>query len=1345
LIKIRFILLYIIDMKKVLYLLGFLVPFLVNAQTVDSTYLSGSTQSNRVIARNDFAIDGVTYIGMKDTNFIPSKNGAIVFKVSNLRLYIYINRWLGFYNTGDTSHIHVTQQGQGTNVISGHDSTLVGKGQKDSGNVYQILYGDSTMVNYSPYNPTVQMRNEMSIILTNNTVFDGNSITAGYSLSSPTTQAYPYQIASSLGLTGITNRAVSNSTVLDLLSRQFANDPATNVTWAYSIMIGENNFGEDSSVSKYTTVSEGIRTAIVNHFMDTILAISNSAITKTGTWSNVTSSNFLSKSLVQSLGNPMKSSTAGNTLSFTIYDNNFWIGTYGYATAASYGSFSVTIDGVLQINKVNGTTAFSGKGYASAFTSQINTYDPRSPIVFGFTNLGIGTHTVVITLLQNLETDFDYIGKMVPPSRAQPMMVWHVTKRTPAGYTSYSDVGGGPAGIDSINRNIDTVCNFFRSIGMPVATIKSNDYLNNSMFYTDGLHLILSGHNALTAAGLYYCVTPQAVNGDTTLTTGSPGLSTPTDKTILTHPISMKNAPYGNNADTIAHSIADTLYFSSLVDSSDGPGLSFTDSSSLNTRKLVHHVNAMVPTTIAQLTAANYSKYLTFYTTDKGKQGPWVCDTTDASTASDGIITIVDAGSKRWKRPLTGNIIEASWAGVVADGVTNNTFPIKSLWPIANGKRVHFTGGVILLDSMPLPSLSNVEIYGDGDTTHFTVNSGDDLMYATNKSLKTIYVHDMFLDCNFSYTPADYGRGLVFFQGCQIDGMVFDRVKFRMPFANATAFNIVTQANTIPGQTKNVFLDHIRADSIGNNVVSWLNRDTTGSAALAAGTLPIEQTGYDSLKRCYFTNSVATNTGLMGSDGSVITMDGVGYDVALRNISMDNNYLIAIENTGFWYATFDGLHFKNSRHVSTDNWAFSSRLMKYNIIENCQDMDSMTQPAAFKYLNNSTFINNIFKSPGKFTDCNNNIITNDIYTGNLQWALSIISDPGNTSTGNNFINVTVNNAPSTSSPSAIILDGKGVTNNTFTTPTIIPGKSGGDTYFLLKDTASVATNFIFNADYGGAAPQNSFRAVTLPTTNTKDTASAMDDINNWGLYQFSGTISQPDTFYFQSKIHTNFVVRNNASNSVFVQFLGGLAGVTVPSSGMVNIVSDSIGNLRANTTTFGSNVITGNTVQISLNSGSTTTIPQATTGGAGVVDASHYSTLDSLKNRTITGFGGGSVVAGSYTPSVNDSINVSSFSFQHAYYSVDASTILHVKISGTLVPTTGSSQCTMTFTLPSSYTSTTGSGENVGFGVVQFTTGASGTTTAIVQQHPQSNKVTVNFPGLFASGANFTISFDCHL
>lgn len=1166
--------------------------------------------------------------------------------------------------------LHIVPIAQrGINPIWGHDSILVPITLVDSGAFHWFLNGDSTITGYA-YVPPTPIKNELKVSLTNNNHFDGTSISAGFPGTTP--QSFPVQVADTMGYTSIVNYAVSNSTIDDIIYRNFNNEAATDVFNSYVVEAGPNNYREDTSAVKHNAIKEGLNTVIANHFLDSIWAISNSSITKGGTWTPISSSNFVSKSAAKSLGTPESASVAGATLTFVVYDNSLVIGTYGYKNTSAYGSVSIQIDGKQKINPLTNTTVWSGSNRASNFTSQIGTYDPRQPIAWVFTGLGIGAHTVVITLLQNLETDFDYIGKLeLPGSTLSSMIVTHTTKATVAGYLSYSaPAGGSDAGIDSINRNIDTLVNMWRQRGYPIATARLNEYLNNSMYYTDGLHLLPNGYIALANA-ILSCINRNTGTGgglarSDTANLTQPGTESVNDKTILSNKLTFgSNSTSGGDSTVYAH--LDSIFHKNIGTTGTGIHDSVTKTA------IFHSLDSTVAifTPIANISTQNYAYNKTLYSTDKGKEGPWLCDVNDHTTASDGILCIVDGLGRRWKRPLIGNIVEATWGGVVGDGITNCTFPLKSLWPLVQGKALHLPSGPIKVDSIPLPALTNVEVYGQGDTTRF-IDVATDMMINPLGDQNTVYWHDFRLDCEDSVAAVDFGNGLYYSIGIHTDNILMQRVSMTMPHANATAVNMLVQTGTAKGSTRRVYMDHVTINGVGQSGWSFLNRDSVGKSQLLAGTLPIEQTGYDSLKEIYLTNSSVLNLGRAGSFGIGATWDGFGYHIVVRNVIHDNCLGEGEENTGMWYATFQDNHFKNTGNKNYGSFGFGPNPIWYNTLINNVDEDSMNVSSGFTGLAHSQLSFNVFKTKSdgtRFTNSSYNTSTSDTYIANGTHTLSIISNPNNISTGNRFFHPTLDASKSNVNNSIVLFDGKGVSQNSIIDGLFAPITTGKNA--ALGDTAA-NTNYIFNPNFGSAVSNSNFtmsltgRASTVILTNDSDLVDYKD-------YQFTGTTPQPDTVILSSRIHTNFLVRNGTNNSLFITmpFLGG-NGITVPSSSSLNIFTDSV-SIRTSATGFGTTVANGNTITLALNSGSTIAFPMAG-ASAGAITAAEDATLDSLMNRT-------SFTQFKYVPTFGTNTNIASITADSAIVTKEDKTVT-VYGSVSLTPTTGTTVTTINLVTP---------------------------------------------------------------
>lgn len=87
-------------------------------------------------------------------------------------------------------------------------------------------------------------------------------------------------------------------------------------------------------------------------------------------------------------------------------------------------------------------------------------------------------------------------------------------------------------------------------------------------------------------------------------------------------------------------------------------------------------------------------------------------DPADVSTADDGVFTIVDAASRRWKRIYDGRAASLHWFGVSGDGVTDDTAALNSAIAWLNGasKRTLFVpDGTYIVSTGPLDEITGTD------------------------------------------------------------------------------------------------------------------------------------------------------------------------------------------------------------------------------------------------------------------------------------------------------------------------------------------------------------------------------------------------------------------------------------------------------------------------------------------------------------------------------------------------------------------------------------------------------------------------------------------------------------
>lgn len=382
---------------------------------------------------------------------------------------------------------------------------------------------------------------------------DGNSITAG---ANATTfdSSYAPRVANALGISYV-DSALGGSIVRNGIYRQFKNASSTNPTTNYSAAFGINDLRAYTAVNltvgipnNITGIVEGLKTIVANRFMDSIRAAST--LSQTGTWSTLSSSNNLSsKSLLKSLGNPLKSTASGSTLSYSVSLNkgqSIVIGTWGDTAAATLGSFSVTIDGVLY-----GSYNAANKANAYQYSVLSPVFDWRMPNVFIASNLASGVHSVVITTLSNLEVDIDYVGKMVTPQNASGVLLSHILQMTD--YSIPLAGSATSARVDSANNNIDTLVGFFNKMGYyTIGAVATENFYNTANAPVDKLHPNNGGHaqianafldkiSQLASGNIYSGVNGVEIDGNKTVRLISPVINQKTQSGLNTNFNAPKN------------------------------------------------------------------------------------------------------------------------------------------------------------------------------------------------------------------------------------------------------------------------------------------------------------------------------------------------------------------------------------------------------------------------------------------------------------------------------------------------------------------------------------------------------------------------------------------------------------------------------------------------------------------------------------------------------------------------------------------------------------------------------------------------------------------------------------
>ncbi|GAA3407308.1 right-handed parallel beta-helix repeat-containing protein [Paenibacillus hodogayensis] len=122
--------------------------------------------------------------------------------------------------------------------------------------------------------------------------------------------------------------------------------------------------------------------------------------------------------------------------------------------------------------------------------------------------------------------------------------------------------------------------------------------------------------------------------------------------------------------------------------------------------KDLENIDFCVAVTLAELrSGADARPDDAYYVTDPGKEGLFLRDAADTSSADNTGTVVVTSGGKRFKR-VVGDTVRASWFGAKGDGTTVETQALQNALNAAAGKRLYIpkqTGGFYLSGQLIVP------------------------------------------------------------------------------------------------------------------------------------------------------------------------------------------------------------------------------------------------------------------------------------------------------------------------------------------------------------------------------------------------------------------------------------------------------------------------------------------------------------------------------------------------------------------------------------------------------------------------------------------------------------------
>jgi hypothetical protein len=579
--------------------------------------------------------------------------------------------------------------------------------------------------------------------------------------------------------------------------------------------------------------------------------------------------------------------------------------------------------------------------------------------------------------------------------------------------------------------------------------------------------------------------------------------------------------------------------------------------------------------TIAQLRASTtLNSVRRYYITDAGREGVIY---RLGSAPDDNGINFHDGNGNNWHRSYDGKHPNVTWFGNIGDGITDNTSTWTNMTPYLPGQDPIVPNGQYIVNNATWTNPESEDVMCAGrDSVNFICTTTDQC-FGFAGAMHHWKMHGFSINCTWTNLTQDFGHALMSSYGLINDDVEIYDFYGSCANTNSDVIAFVCQTGTYGGSIRHLYIHNFDLKNVGQTGITVLSRDSSGQAALMAGTTTLANSGYDSCFDVRIEKFTATNMGICSGAtyGMVVTLDGYGYNIYIGNGTATNGLNQGFENTGMWNVTFDNLNGQGPGvGRSWELFAIGNTLTNAPVwhmtLMNCHEIDTMSTGDGATYANDLQISGCTFKAknPFKFKNCNNiNAILSNFIAFDVA-GLDIISTPGYTSTGNVFNQCFITNATFAGQTGCVQFDGKGVNNNKILNCKIIKGSGGVNV--LWKDTAGYQ-NYVQNFDLGSGA-SNGFYTSALPATATQDTMYNDADLD-YKFYQFTGTVSQTDTVVFASRMHTNFAIQDSSNHSIFVKMLGGGEGVLIPSGAVMAIYSDSLNLRTINTLPTGATLV----------------------------------------------------------------------------------------------------------------------------------------------------------------------------
>lgn len=324
----------------------------------------------------------------------------------------------------------------------------------------------------------------------------GDSYAVGSPYAVYDTPGYIYQFADQHNL-GVANYAEGGTPLWNHVKQAHANLGPQRTKLAILAGSFHDSRLAGNNAKTYIKAEHLYRSWLANALLDTVQPASAGTITGfVRAWGDSTLQMLGFRSV--SAGGYALAGGLGCTASYTVTGSRIVIG-YCIAdgTTQQVGRFRVSVDSV-EVAVIDPNNKTDGIGVPDQYNQA------RIPAAAVF-SVASGSHTVLIEALDSQEAGpwsiLDYVGALVEPQNAAPIVVLTPPRMTPAGYSA-----AGPTWSNSNDALIEFQGGILRAVaaefdGYPIEVVETNDFFDlTTDVYTDNVHPNTSGESHLLAA-----------------------------------------------------------------------------------------------------------------------------------------------------------------------------------------------------------------------------------------------------------------------------------------------------------------------------------------------------------------------------------------------------------------------------------------------------------------------------------------------------------------------------------------------------------------------------------------------------------------------------------------------------------------------------------------------------------------------------------------------------------------------------------------------------------------------------------------------------------------------------